>query len=217
MKELTKASFTWLAIALLFSSQRAEAGIVVDIVEASDGNSVTVTASGTLTYHPIVVINGFPITVGTLLRTEANGLSSVMQYTPEGSQYAASDSYGSGDFSNWTGKINSSTGIDGAVTGEAGFGWRFTSTFIYIHKNYVSGAQYDSSTTVNITSSTVTPGSYATYTMSDSVGGDTVRFQYSVASSSSGVPEPSTAIAMGLLGIVGFAGNRRRRRQESVA
>ena len=25
------------------------------------------------------------------------------------------------------------------------------------------------------------------------------------------VPEPSTAIAMGLLGIVGFAGNRRRR------
>ena len=33
----------------------------------------------------------------------------------------------------------------------------------------------------------------------------------------SSVPEPSTAIAMGLLGIVGFAGNRRRRRQESVA
>ena len=31
------------------------------------------------------------------------------------------------------------------------------------------------------------------------------------------VPEPSTAIAMGLLGIVGFAGNRRRRRQVSVA
>ena len=30
------------------------------------------------------------------------------------------------------------------------------------------------------------------------------------------VPEPSTAIAMGLLGIVGFAGNRRRRRQVSV-
>jgi hypothetical protein len=31
------------------------------------------------------------------------------------------------------------------------------------------------------------------------------------------VPEPSTAIAMGLLGLVGFAGNRRRRRQVSVA
>lgn len=31
------------------------------------------------------------------------------------------------------------------------------------------------------------------------------------------VPEPSTAIAMGLLGIVGFAGNHRRRRQLSVA
>ena len=33
----------------------------------------------------------------------------------------------------------------------------------------------------------------------------------------SNVPEPSTAIAMGLLGIVGFAGNRRRRRQMSAA
>ena len=31
------------------------------------------------------------------------------------------------------------------------------------------------------------------------------------------VPEPSTAIAMGLLGVVGFAGNRRRRRQVSAA
>ena len=31
------------------------------------------------------------------------------------------------------------------------------------------------------------------------------------------VPEPSTAIAIGLLGIVGFAGNRRRRRQVSAA
>ena len=29
--------------------------------------------------------------------------------------------------------------------------------------------------------------------------------------SSGNVPEPSTAIAMGLLGVLGFAGNRRRR------
>ena len=33
----------------------------------------------------------------------------------------------------------------------------------------------------------------------------------------SSVPEPSTAIAMGLLGVVGFAGNRRRRLQVSAA
>ena len=39
----------------------------------------------------------------------------------------------------------------------------------------------------------------------------------SVSAVTATVPEPSTAIAMGLLGIVGFAGNRRRRRQESVA
>ena len=38
-------------------------------------------------------------------------------------------------------------------------------------------------------------------------------FSFSGSSSSGAVPEPSTAIAMGLLGIVGFAGNRRRRRQ----
>ena len=37
-------------------------------------------------------------------------------------------------------------------------------------------------------------------------------FSFSGSSSSGAVPEPSTAITMGLLGIVGFAGNRRRRR-----
>ena len=57
-------------------------------------------------------------------------------------------------------------------------------------------------------------------------GGDNLTHQgfyyddisYSSAATSAGaVPEPSTAIVMGLLGIVGLAGNRRRRRQESVA
>ena len=36
-------------------------------------------------------------------------------------------------------------------------------------------------------------------------------------SGSSNVPEPSTAIAMSLLGLVGFAGNRRRRRNALIA
>ena len=40
---------------------------------------------------------------------------------------------------------------------------------------------------------------------------------YYVTQSTTTVPEPSTAIALGLLGIVSFAGNRRRRRQSSVA
>ena len=39
----------------------------------------------------------------------------------------------------------------------------------------------------------------------------------SLTAPTSTVPEPSTAIAMGLLGVVGFAGNRRRRRQVSAA
>ncbi|QDT62450.1 PEP-CTERM motif protein [Stieleria bergensis] len=211
MKIFSKASFTSLAIALLFLSQRAEAGIIVDIVEASDGNSVTVNASGTLTFAAFST--NFGSGVGQGLR--AQGSSGVMQYTPQGNEYAQSSSFGIADFSNWTGDINPVVATLTNITGESGFGWRFTSSgILYIHKDYVSGAQYDSSATVNITSSSVTNGSFATYTMT---GGDTVRFQYSVASSSSAVPEPSTAIAMGLLGILGFAGNRRRRRQESVA
>ncbi len=51
--------------------------------------------------------------------------------------------------------------------------------------------------------------------------GQTAPDQYYVTqyapTQNTSVPEPSTAIAMGLLGIVGFAGNRRRRRQGSVA
>ena len=39
----------------------------------------------------------------------------------------------------------------------------------------------------------------------------------STTAPASNVPEPSTAIAMGLLGVVGFAGNRRRRGQVSAA
>ena len=46
-------------------------------------------------------------------------------------------------------------------------------------------------------------------------------FQYAyidkIINSQQAVPEPSTAISMGLLGVVGFAGNRRRRRQVSAA
>ncbi|MGC6444301.1 MAG: PEP-CTERM sorting domain-containing protein [Rubripirellula sp.] len=44
-----------------------------------------------------------------------------------------------------------------------------------------------------------------------SVGSDLVRLTNATIEVSS-VPEPVTAIAMGLLGVVGFAGNRRRRR-----
>jgi hypothetical protein len=57
------------------------------------------------------------------------------------------------------------------------------------------------------------PGSYVTTIINEGVV-DT--FTINVLGGAS-VPEPSTAIAMGLLGIVGFAGNRRRRRQELVA
>ena len=51
---------------------------------------------------------------------------------------------------------------------------------------------------------------------SDAYNGDSTGLRASLTLTQA-VPEPSTASAMGLLGIVGFAGNRRRRRQESVA
>ena len=44
-------------------------------------------------------------------------------------------------------------------------------------------------------------------------GIDGLIYYATTTAPSGAVPEPSTAIAMGLLGIVGFAGNRRRRRQ----
>lgn len=55
-----------------------------------------------------------------------------------------------------------------------------------------------------------------TWTFTGNGDSDTVVLNFS-SSTSSAVPEPSTALVMGLLGIVGFAGNRRRRRQVSVA
>ena len=49
------------------------------------------------------------------------------------------------------------------------------------------------------------------------VDGLDIYYASTTAPSGGDVPEPSTAIAMGLLGVVGFAGNRRRRRQVSAA
>ncbi|MAI33947.1 MAG: hypothetical protein CMM07_20045 [Rhodopirellula sp.] len=43
-----------------------------------------------------------------------------------------------------------------------------------------------------------------------------IGFATFALSAPTAVPEPSTAIAMGLLDVVGFAGNRRRRRSAAV-
>ena len=51
-----------------------------------------------------------------------------------------------------------------------------------------------------------------THTVVDSVSGEFMTYQIGPVSTNP-VPEPSTAIAMGVLGVLGFAGNRRRRRQ----
>jgi hypothetical protein len=86
---------------------------------------------------------------------------------------------------------------------------------VYLPQGYITvqpltGTAVFADTTINNFGST---GSYVT-TFSNNGTSDT--FTINVYGGAS-VPEPSTAIAMGLLGIVGFAGNRRRRRQVSVA
>ncbi|OUT63364.1 MAG: hypothetical protein CBB71_00490 [Rhodopirellula sp. TMED11] len=59
------------------------------------------------------------------------------------------------------------------------------------------------------------------YTSSDIISTHTEDERYGLRivslSTSSAVPEPSTAITIGLLGVLGFAGNRRRRGQVSAA
>jgi len=49
-----------------------------------------------------------------------------------------------------------------------------------------------------------------------SQGGEVFYWASTTSPPNGTVPEPSTAIAMGLLGVVGFAGNRRRRRSATV-
>ena len=51
------------------------------------------------------------------------------------------------------------------------------------------------------------------HSMADTSQGSRTLYYASTTAPSGNVPEPSTAIAMGLLGVLGFAGNRRRRRQ----
>ena len=66
-------------------------------------------------------------------------------------------------------------------------------------------------------SDTITSELVYEYSSNWIVGGSTVNSlnpgNYFASVNNPNVPEPSTAIAMGLLGVVGFAGNRRRRRQ----
>ena len=65
----------------------------------------------------------------------------------------------------------------------------------------------------------ITPNITATtnFTLGNDPRSNTLKVITVGSGGTGSVPEPSTAIAMGLLGIVGFAGHRRRRRQVSVA
>jgi hypothetical protein len=88
-----------------------------------------------------------------------------------------------------------------------------TSAGLKVARDYISGDPLSGSATLSGTfaSRGITSGtSWTEFTLD----GQYNKVEFIAAQA---VPEPSTAIAMGLLGIVGFAGNRCRRRQGSVA
>lgn len=81
-----------------------------------------------------------------------------------------------------------------------------------IYNSFAVAASYSTNYSTAERTISTTSGSL-TFT-GDAAQGMTIN---AVGSGGGTVPEPSTAMAMGLLGIVGFASNRRRRRQVSPA
>ncbi len=86
-----------------------------------------------------------------------------------------------------------------------------------VNGDVISGISGSGTYVGSFASAGITVGTGTTRYGADPSNFDTVTITRSFAASGGAVPEPSTAIVMGLLGIVGLAGNRRRRRQESVA
>ena len=193
----------------------ANAGIIIDI--ADDGNDLVVNVSGSFnygTFNSFTTPNGSPGLVG------AESLTVYQYFVSSNDFWQIPIANGVIDDSNWSSLFfnNGSQGLPlSSVTGESFGGWRIDTSGLYIPENYISGAQWVSSArAVGPIQVKPASGSYATFTLNET--GDTVTMRYNSSfTPDATVPEPSTAIAMGLLGIVGFAGNRRRRRQVSVA
>ena len=106
-----------------------------------------------------------------------------------------------------TGDLGSETLVANAPINANSSAFKGSTTFKQLSENFYQA----------LTTAPATGNIYAFAAREHEVGSATLIGEYVVVNTSANVPEPSTAIAMGLLGIVGFAGNRRRRRQESVA
>ena len=176
-------------LAVCFGSQPAEAGVIVD------SNGIVTEFTETTNSNTFTFYEGSYYTTQSTSQTTLN-LTASERYYYGTNLGAALNSY--------TGTTTLDTSVSYAVAES------FASQQVTLYHTFYS-AQSSSWGTIsaqtnwqNATSNAGQPFYFASLTAP--TGGST-----------GSVPEPTTAIAMGLLGIVGFAGNRRRRRQVSAA
>ena len=205
------------SVAIIAMSTNASAGIIVDIAE--DGDDLVVNVSGSFDYGTFIDFTDPGTTTGLVGQGPT---SNIYQYIVSNDLQRIGIANGVLDGSNWSSlffKGSSQVLALTDVVGETFGGWRADPQGLIMPNGYVSGTVWESSARI-VGPIGVKPasGSYATFTLNET--GDTFTMRYNSSftpGAGATVPEPSTAIVMGLLGIVGFAGNRRRRRQESVA
>jgi len=210
MKVFRTATLMFVLLAAAAGNRPASAGIIITATETA--GDVIIAYSGTLD------VSGLTKTDQTGIRSRVRGTNTVLQFAPAFanqdrylnafSSYPAGPSIGPG-----TNLINATS----TAAGTAAFGIA-SAKELYLDRNLtVSDWANGQSGSMTFASTTIAGLGIAAGTHTwvlDTTTADTIVFN---AGSVSAVPEPSSAIAMGLLGIVGFAGNRRRRRQESVA
>ena len=203
------------AVAIIAMGTNASAGIIVDITD--DGDDLVVNVSGSFNYGTFSSFTAPGTTLGMV------GMQNPLQYIVSNNLQGIPITEGVRDVSNWSGMFFGSATSGNqimpltSITGETFGGWRLDSGSFIVPKNYVSGTVWESSARV-VGPITLKPasGSYATFTMNET--GDTFTMRYNSSFTPGGeVPEPSSALVVGILGIVGYAGNRRRRRRLSVA
>ncbi|MDB4353115.1 PEP-CTERM sorting domain-containing protein [bacterium] len=207
-----------LLLAVTALSQPASAGIIINAIESS--GDVIISYSGSLD------LSGFSTTsiasISSRVRGGGTSKTAIIQFAPSSGNQTRYLSPFTGVFpTTGNGGIGPGTTLFNATSTTGGtipFGVSSTDIYVDISlpaNSLVTGlsgsATYAGKT---LTDLGIATGTY-TWTLKNSA--DTIVFNAGSSGGSGAVPEPSTAIVMGLLGIVGLAGNRRRRRQETVA
>ena len=196
-----------LAVATLLLTHEANAGIVFDILE--NGGTIEVTVTGSINLDAIA---GTPSSAFNTSSFVAPNAGLVAVGNPEASESYQLD----------VGASLPAFGTGGDTFGFDGTGDRvslFDGKKIGLPTGYVSGNNLSGSASLATGSPTfaslgMTPGTYVT-TITNGGSSDTITIN--VGSTSAPIPEPSSAIAMGLLFGLGFAGRRHHRRKPLVA